>query len=751
VSKLAALELPENQWPECIPALKTNASQVADANARHGALVTLGFVCQDISEIGSECLEAQANDVLTAVIHGLRKEEPSMDIKFVAAQALNNALEFAHDIFQRAEERNYIMTQVCEATQAADQRVRKESMECLCTIAYHYYGHMMAYMQAISQLTLKAIKEDEQEVGTTALEFWSTIVEEELGIQDELEESGTSEQELLNITVQAVPHFVPVLLECLTKQTGDEDDDEWTVYKAAGVCLELVSQCAKDSVVEIVMTFVNANVTNANWIFQDAATLAFGALLDGPSEEKLRPWVDQATRVFLATLINEQARVEVRDTTAWAIAKILENHPGLVAQDVFPQLLEALIKCLKCEPRVAVHVCFALEKLAKHIEELSADEASNSNQLSGVMAPLMQALVVAADRPDASETTGSGHDLMTCAYDALDVLVQGSAADCAPLMVQLCPVIVKKLQSTFSHDQTNLGATEKSQLANMQGHCCGVLMGLVTKIDKASLEQQAGAMMQCFLHLFATRAATVYEEAYMAIGTLACHLGASFQQYMGPFAEILGAGLANAEEHSICLAAVGVIGDVCRALERNVLPYCDAIMLQLMKNLIDQNLHRSVKPPILSAFGDIALAIGSDFERFLDHSMTMLHNAGSIEMEINDPDDEDYRNQLHENIIEGYSGVIQALHHCQRAQLLEKFLPNICAFIETKIVNCQDRDPQITKCSINLVGDLAQAMKQAVKAYFQNPWVLALMNSAADADCLADAQWAHGQITQWSS
>lgn len=172
--------------------------------------------------------------------------------------------------------------------------------------------------------------------------------------------------------------------------------------------------------VEIVMTFVNANVTNANWIFQDAATLAFGALLDGPSEEKLRPWVDQATRVFLSTLINEQARVEVRDTTAWAIAKILENHPGLVAQDVFPQLLEALIKCLKCEPRVAVHVCFALEKLAKHIEELSADEASNSNQLSQVMGPLLQALVGAADRPDASETTGSGHDLMTCAYDALD-------------------------------------------------------------------------------------------------------------------------------------------------------------------------------------------------------------------------------------------------------------------------------------------------------------------------------------------
>jgi importin subunit beta-1 len=237
----------------------------------------------------------------------------------------------------------------------------------------------------------------------------------------------------------------------------------------------------------------------------------------------------------------------------------------------------------------------------------------------------------------------------------------------------------------------------------------------------------------------------------MAIGTLASQLGESFNQFMPAFAEILGAGLANAEEHTICLAAVGVIGDVCRALERNVLPYCDAIMLQLMKNLIDQNLHRSVKPPILSAFGDIALAVGADFERFLDHSMTMLFNAGSIEMEVSDPEDEDYRNQLHENIIEGYSGIVQALSHCQRAQLIDKFLPNICGFLEAKVAACADRDPNITKYAINLVGDLAQAMKQSVKMYFQKPWVQALLQSAQAAECMDDANWAHSQIVQNAS
>lgn len=166
-----------------------------------------------------------------------------------------------------------------------------------------------------------------------------------------------------------------------------------------------------------------------------------------------------------------------------------------------------------------------------------------------------------------------------------------------------------------------------------------------------------------------------------------------------------------------------------------------------MRNLIDKNLHRSVKPPILSCFGDIALAVGADFERFLEHSMTMLYNASQIQMDMSDPDDQDYMIHLHENIIEGYSGVIQALHHCQRAQLLEKFLPNICGFLEQVIMPLgENRDDAITKASINLTGDIAQAMKGAVKPYFQKPWVQQLLNASQAADCVEDATWANNQI-----
>jgi hypothetical protein len=51
----------------------------------------------------------QINMILTAVVAGMRPDEPSDDARLAATTALQNAIEFAEHNFDNESERNYIM------------------------------------------------------------------------------------------------------------------------------------------------------------------------------------------------------------------------------------------------------------------------------------------------------------------------------------------------------------------------------------------------------------------------------------------------------------------------------------------------------------------------------------------------------------------------------------------------------------------------------------------------------------------
>ena len=77
----------------------------------------------------------------------------------------------------------------------------------------------------------------------------------------------------------------------------------------------------------------------------------------------------------------------------------------------------------------------------------------------------------------------------------------------------------------------------------------------------------------------------------------------------------------------MCSVSVGVLGDISRALEDAIYPYCDGIMQTLLQNLQSEDVQRTIKPMILACFSDIALAINDNFEKYLPHVLTMLQSA----------------------------------------------------------------------------------------------------------------------------
>ena len=78
---------------------------------------------------------------------------------------------------------------------------------------------------------------------------------------------------------------------------------------------------------------------------------------------------------------------------------------------------------------------------------------------------------------------------------------------------------------------------------------------------------------------------------------------------------------------------MGVVGDLSRSLGKDILPFCDDIMYMLLEDLSNEQVHRSVKPQILSVFGDIALAVGTEFTKYLEVVINTLEQASQARVD----------------------------------------------------------------------------------------------------------------------
>ena len=65
----------------------------------------------------------------------------------------------------------------------------------------------------------------------------------------------------------------------------------------------------------------------------------------------------------------------------------------------------------------------------------------------------------------------------------------------------------------------------------------------------------------------------------------------------------------------MCIAAVGVVTDICRAMQKNFGKYFEIFMNLMYQALTNPNVHYNVKPQIVAAMGDAALALGPDFQK----------------------------------------------------------------------------------------------------------------------------------------
>ncbi|KAF3448056.1 hypothetical protein FNV43_RR08764 [Rhamnella rubrinervis] len=725
IAKIASIEIPQKQWPDLIGILLKNMTlKDSPAGLRQATLETLGYVCEEISH--RELEQAEVNDVLTAVVQGMNLAENNAEVRLAATRALYNALDFAETNFQNEMERNYIMKMVCETAMSKEIEIRQAAFECLVSIASTYYEVLEPYMQHLFELTSNAVKGDEEPVALQAIEFWSSICDEEIELQEfESENSGESGPPHSCFIEKALSSLVPMLLDTLLKQEEDQDQDDsiWNVSMAGGTCLGLVARTVGDSILPLVMPFVEANILKPDWHCREAATFAFGSILEGPTLDKLSLLVHSGLDFLLRAMRDENNHV--KDTTAWTLSRIFEllHSPAagysVISSENLQRIVEVLVESIKDAPNVAEKVCGAIYYLAQGYE----DAGTSSSLLTPYVPTIIDCLLTTANRTD-----GGDSKLRSSAYETLNEVVRCSnIAETSQIIAQLLPVIMNKLGQTIELQIVSLDDREKQ--GDLQASLCGVLQVIIQKLSsmdetKPLILQAADQIMLLFLKVFACRSSTVHEEAMLAIGSLAYATGSEFGKYMPEFYKYLEMGLLNFEEYQVCAITVGVVGDICRALDDKVLPYCDGIMNHLVKDLSSEELHRSVKPPIFSCFGDIALAIGEHFEKYVPYAIQMMQGAAELCARMDTSDDEllEYANQLKRSIFEAYSGILQGFKN-SKSEIMLPYAKHLLQFIEMVFREQQretQRDESVTKAAVAVMGDLADALGPNTKMLFRD-------------------------------
>jgi len=190
----------------------------------------------------------------------------------------------------------------------------------------------------------------------------------------------------------ALPEILPVLLQLLTRQEEDADEEEWDISMAAGTCLALLASAVQDSIVPAAIPFIEGNISSENWHYREAAVMTFGSILEGPDPNVLKPLAEQALPMLINMMTD--SNTHVKDTTAWTLGRICDLLIAVIKPDVhLHPLISALVNGLSDSPRIIANCCWALMNLADQLGSYYEEEAEPSS--TGPLSPYYDGVVQA--------------------------------------------------------------------------------------------------------------------------------------------------------------------------------------------------------------------------------------------------------------------------------------------------------------------------------------------------------------------
>lgn len=814
VAAIAGIELPAGEWMDLMGRLvemATNSTIGTVEGRRKMAIETIGFICE---ELEPRLLERRSNEILTAIIAGLRVEEPSMAVKATAVRALLHSVDFIRFNMARSEERDLIMTVVCNATQVTDDAVRVSAFECLTRLIGTYYHLARSYVieGGVGEMVITTMSTSgaSEEVLMQAIEFWSSICEIEIDLHSVPLDANTNSEECHELIRHFLSRLLPTLLQILPQRdedvgdaNGKVEEDEWNASMASATCLSLVAECVGNEIFRdgILVGFVEQNILAPQWTHREAALMALGSIIDGPEETAMQHILPPVLPVVLGALHGDSS-VAVRDAAAWVVGRAADFFSSIIPSSLVPEMVRVLIRAALTDAvRVSHNCCWSLMTMAVHYgnEEVKEDSNFAGGINASLPASLYDELLSALSTVAHSAKADEYGNLRVASFQALANAVLFAPQGSLGAVRRLQGELLEELRYCATHPGS-------AQVSERCGNVCVVLANCLRKAGPQTIQKNLDAIMQLALTILTASGMmkeepkmtmTEAEDVLMLVGTLISEAGVACKPYVDSLVPILFAAITTHQQSSrggedafgedlrmsmsltltLAMVALGVVGDMARALGSDLIPYGDALISHLLgalqstvnstdeptsgkSLLIDSAANiwlksRRLQPHLLNAVADVALALEGYWQKYLAPVMYLLgqvttsigefashHQNPGGEPEEDDLDELDWIDEVRLALLNIHTSIVQVLKTDATALAhLAPYVPQILVAIRESISNAgatsQSATPlsdDMVRAALGLIGDLVDSYRPQMGPLLrdsQYTWLLQFLASTS--------------------
>ncbi|OMJ85704.1 hypothetical protein SteCoe_12894 [Stentor coeruleus] len=677
VATLACFDIPQGQWLDVLDILITNATNL-NRTFKISALRTLGYICDGLSS--DYVAREQSNMILTAIASSLDPSETDFEIKSITLSAFRNSLKFIKANMQNLQERTIIMNLIYSCCQDQNVQIRSSSMMIICDILRIYYDEIESNLIDLGNLTYNIIRNDHENVGIFAVEFWNEVADEEI------QRIKYQDKPCKNYIETAAASLIPLLLEKI--HLINEDLDEWVLYKACSSTLGSIAGIINDKILDYVGNYIATNLNSEDWHMRAASALIVGSIAESLTNSEL------LVKVVYSNILKLTADpvYEVKQNASWTVSMICEYHINAVyanraIEDTFKRVFDEL----KDHPKIAVHACWT-------VVGIFSTPLSKKTIDQNMAKFILEQLITATGRNDINSQE---YELGIAIWTAVIKIFEETSDTYYNIALEKLPYFLNLLNSTVN--------VHESLMA--QSQICSVFHAIFIKTQPGSISDNiAQAFVDIVIKIFNARG-TVIEEALQALGALASNIEIKFSKYFDLVMPFLNWSL-ECSASSICKSALMMTGDFSRALGKYFDNCIENILPKIFNILTNQQLEFDVKVRAIETLTDISSYCTLALIPFLPGVLKFIDEASIHSLDLNlEKTNIDYAEhllELREGIMSFYVGLALGLNDCQKGDLLLMHLEKMVDY-GLEILKEQYRpNANIQGSFIGLIGDTAR-------------------------------------------